>query len=200
MCATMRKASGELFIFDLGNVLVRNITVLPAIAGELGLPLDTLEEDYRLYENAMMAGLFPIEAYYRHLADRFGVTVSGDIFKRHFHPLVNGPVLSMVDSLRARRGRCVIGSNTFRSHWDFIYETGLADHFDAAYASHLIHAVKPCKAFFATVLALENADRRHAHHFDDSRDNVVGAASLGLDAFLYSGNDDELEAFLGSFS
>ena len=38
MCATMRKASGELFIFDLGNVLVRNITVLPAIAGELGLP------------------------------------------------------------------------------------------------------------------------------------------------------------------
>ena len=100
----------ELVIFDLGGVLVRGIGIVDRMAEELAVDRQALKADYLLHLDAMMAGLFPVEAYYRHLEERFCVKVEGDLFRRAFKPTVNDRMLELVDTLCGDGMRCVIGS------------------------------------------------------------------------------------------
>lgn len=190
--------SNDLVIFDLGGVIVRNISIIDSIARTLGIDEDGLKSDYALYEKALMAGLFPIDTYYRHLEDRFGVRVCQDIFRTHFKPVLNEPMLSLADDLRARGVRCVIGSNTYQSHWWFIDEMGIREHFDACHASHVIHAVKPCAGFFSTILAIEGRSVEETHFIDDLPQNVMTACLMGIDGFCYQDDDEALRSHLGA--
>lgn len=182
----------ELVIFDLGNVIVRNIEMLKTVAAGLGVDCGRLEADYRKYENAMMAGLISVQDYYRRLEHIFSVQLHDDVFRTAFRPVINAPVLELADRLRAKGQRCVIGSNTFSSHWPFIDEMGIRSHFDDAYASHEIHAVKPYEAFFALIMFREGFPAERTHFIDDSPANVAAAAAMGIDAYCYDDDDAAL--------
>lgn len=187
-------SNSDLVIFDLGGVLVRNIDMLSSISRELSIDESALRADYALYEKAMMAGLFSIGDYYRHMEDRFHVDIPCDIFRIHFRPVLNPAMTALADDLRSRGMRCVIGSNTFQSHWWVIDELDIRRHFDACHASHIIHAVKPEPGFFRTILAIEEADARRTHFIDDSKVNVDAASLLGIDTWRYDDDDDALYA------
>lgn len=187
----------DLVIFDLGGVLVRGIGIVDRMADELAVDRQALKADYLLHLDAMMAGLFPVEAYYRHLEERFHVKVEGDLFRRAFKPTVNGKMVELADTLCGDGMRCAIGSNTYLSHWHIIDEEGIREHFDAAYASFELGTVKPYAAFWAAIMCLEGVDATHTHFIDDSPANVEGAARLGIDAWLYDGDDEALWRHFG---
>lgn len=187
----------RLCLFDLGNVLVGNIQILPEMSRRLGIPYRSLEADYHLYERALMAGLFDIEDYYLHLEEKFSVSVEGDPFRECFHPEVNTVMVELVDRLRENGVRCAIASNTFESHWIHVYESSLAGHFDALYASHLIHAVKPDESFYRTILSIEDVSARYVEYVDDMVENIMAAGNLGISSCLYSGDDLSLWMHFG---
>ena len=189
----------ELFIFDFGNVLIKNITMIPEMARRLKTDEAALAADYALYEDSLISGLFPIEAYYRHLEDAYGVKIGEDLFRTCFHPVRNEGVFPVIDELRKGGNRVVVGSNTFHSHWHTIDELGISSHFDFCYASHLIHAVKPQESFFTYIMYMEGFTAGNTHFVDDMQENVDCASRLGIDAFRYTFNDSELRKHFGRY-
>ena len=122
----------SLYIFDMGEVLLLGVNVLGRLADEYGLDYAEFRKDYANYARPLDEGYMDPNDYYRHLEDRFMIRIADDPFAAFFDPVYNHPVLEMVDQLRSRGERCVIGSNTFKPHWDMLNGrySELAGHFD----------------------------------------------------------------------
>ncbi|HAF85340.1 MAG TPA: hypothetical protein DCG32_03020 [Sphaerochaeta sp.] len=176
----------DLFIFDLGNVVVRNVHMLGKISRRLGLDKEELRSDYRNYDFAMMDGTLPVEAYWEHVRTKFGSTVEGNPFAKDFTPHFNEEVVNLIKALRSEGKRVVCGSNTFAPHWDILERMGALALFDKSYASHEMGISKPARQFFEHVLAKEKAEAEKTYYIDDYEENIVQAATLGLKCLLYS--------------
>ena len=176
----------DLFIFDMGNVVVRNVHMLGKISRRLGLDKEELRSDYRNYDFAMMDGTLPVEAYWEHVRTKFGITVEGNPFAKDFTPHFNEEVVNLIKALRSEGKRVVCGSNTFAPHWDILERMGALALFDKSYASHEMGISKPARQFFEHVLAKEKAEAEKTYYIDDYEENIVQAATLGLKCLLYS--------------
>jgi hypothetical protein len=106
----------DLFVFDMGNVVIRDITTLEAIAAEYGFDFDELHEDYRHYVYPLMDGVITSDLYWDHVAHQFGIKVKGDPLATYFRPRWNEPVVEFIHTLRAAGKRVVVGSNTYAPH------------------------------------------------------------------------------------
>lgn len=176
----------DLFIFDMGNVVVKNIHMLGKIARRLGLEKEEFKADYHTYDFAMMDGTLPIEAYWKHVHTKFGIKVEGNPFAQDFTPHFNDEVVELIKSLRSLGKRVVCGSNTFAPHWDILERMGALALFDKAYASHEMGISKPSRQFFDHILAKEKADPKKTYFIDDYEENIVMASSLGMKCLLYN--------------
>ncbi len=176
----------DLFIFDMGNVVVRNVHMLGKISRRLGLDKEELRSDYRNYDFAMMDGTLPVEAYWEHVRTKFGITVEGNPFAKDFTPHFNEEVVNLIKALRSEGKRVVCGSNTFAPHWDILERMGALALFDKSYASHEMGISKPARQFFEHVLAKEKAEAEKTYYIDDYEENIVQASTLGLKCLLYS--------------
>lgn len=193
----------KLFIFDMGDVILLEIRTLMQLSRYVGTDYHDIRQDYGYYDRALMDGYMDPEDYYRHLEDKYQCTIKEDLFRKFFHPHINDFMLSVVDRLRDKGHRCVIGSNTFRPHWDYIktFEEKPLEHFDEAYASHLIHMSKPESAFWRIICEKEGFDYSDTLFIDDRSENTEAAAALGIDTLLYSGEDrnEKAKAFFSRF-
>lgn len=54
----------DLYIFDLGNVVIRDIETLDAIVDRYGFDLDALHVDYRQHVQSLMEGSFDPPLYW----------------------------------------------------------------------------------------------------------------------------------------
>lgn len=191
--------SMHLFIFDMGNVFLSDIAVLDGMSRILSIPECDLQSDYSALEHALMDGSMKVWDYYRHLEDKFGVTITGDIYADCFNPEVNTGLIDLVDEFRRQGIRCVVGSNTSDPHWKKIHrmEEKPLEHFDALYASHLMGVAKPDPAFWAHILREEKAEPQDTLFIDDLDENCRGAGSLGITTFRFSGEKavDRLRSF-----
>ena len=134
-----------LFLFDMGEVVIKKVRTLDKIAARYGLDYKELREDYGFYDRALMEGFMDPDDYYRHLEIRYGIDIREDLFRTAFTPVLNEFMIGIADKLRANGHRTAVASNTFRPHWDYILSMAdsPASHFDALYASHLIQRAKP---------------------------------------------------------
>lgn len=129
------------------------------------------------------------EAYYRHLELRFGRKVEGDIARRHFNPVPDEELLSVIARLKERGYRCVLGTNTFRPHWEKMMEEfpDVLSFFDRCYPSYMIHRAKPDPSFFRFIQEEEGVPFEETAFIDDRWDNIVTAGSLGMTTLYYQG-------------
>ena len=181
----------------MGEVILSDIRTLGRISESLGIGLEALREDYSIYDMALMDGYMSAEDYYDHLSRKFGIPrIEGDPFAAFFTPRVNRQMLGYVDRIRERGHRVVIGSNTFKPHWDVIlgYPDGPAGHFDSLYASHLIHLSKPEPAFFRYIAKEEGFALGDVSFIDDRRVNTDAASRLGMETLVYAGPDKDDKA------
>ena len=179
----------DLFIFDMGDVLVYNGVNFPEIASYLGLDEDVFMADYERYDIPLMEGWMDTLCYMRHLETEFGVRIDGNLFSEIYHPSVNTSLLPVLEKIRGAGRRAVIGSNTFRPHADVIaaLDEKPFSYFDALYFSHDMHITKPSLAFFRYILDKEGIDASASFFVDDREENIRAAESLGIRSFLYSG-------------
>ena len=179
----------DLFIFDMGDVLVYNGVNFPEIARHLGLDEDVFMADYERYDIPLMEGWMDTLCYMRHLETEFGVRIDGNLFSEIYHPSVNTSLLPVLEKIRGAGRRAVIGSNTFRPHADVIaaLDEKPFSYFDALYFSHDMHITKPSLAFFRYILDKEGIDASASFFVDDREENIRAAESLGIRSFLYSG-------------
>lgn len=193
----------KLFIFDMGEVILLEVRTLMQIAQYVGTDYHDIRRDYGFYDRALMDGYMDPDDYYRHLEDKYSCRIDEDLFRKFFHPHVNTYMLSVIDKLRKKGHRCVIGSNTFRPHWECIasFPEKPMDHFDELYASHLIHMSKPESSFWRIICEKEGFSYADTLFIDDRIENTEAAAALGIDTLLYAGEDkdERAEVFFSRF-
>ncbi len=191
----------KLFIFDMGNVFLTGIAVLKGMAGAFGIDEDQLRADYSANEHQLMDGSMMPDEYYRHLESVFGIAVEGDPFLDFFHPTIDEHVLNLCDMLREDGQRVVVGSNTFAPHWAYVKSmpSHPLSHFDALYASHIIHLAKPDTAFWKYICDTEHCSADETVFIDDLEENCQAAMSIGIRAFQYKGENrlERLCSFIG---
>ena len=178
----------ELFLFDMGEVLVLDGVNLPEIAAHLKVGKDELERDYDKYDYPMMEGWMDTADYMRHLESEFDVKIEGNLFRQIYNPRTNLQILPILGKIREKGGRLAVGSNTFLPHVERISalpENPLGT-FDALYFSHEIHLSKPSLSFFRYILGKEHVSPESVLFVDDRAENTRAAERLGIRTFLYS--------------
>ncbi|MCK9548803.1 MAG: HAD-IA family hydrolase [Sphaerochaeta sp.] len=175
-----------LVLFDLGGVVVKNITMLGKIARRYALEREQFFTDYRHYEFPLMEGAISEEQYWQRAAEHFGIDVTGNPFLDAFEPVVNDEMVRLIAKLRSSGVRVVCASNTIDSHWNILKGMGVLDLFDATYASHILGCAKPKKRFHHLILDAEAVDGAQAYFIDDSETNVMAARRMGLASLLYA--------------
>lgn len=180
-----------LYIFDMGNVVVKGIHVVEQTIELLGVDAQEFSRDYMYYDHPLMDGTLTCDDYYKHVEHVFNVKVPGKPFSDFFHPYLNEPMVAIIEKLKAQGNRIVAGSNTFKPHWDIIEKLGQDKYFDKCYLSHEMGITKPAKAFFEYILREENVAPQDVFFTDDYKENIDSAASLGINTFWYmKGFDD----------
>ncbi len=182
-----------LYIFDMGNVVVKGINVLDKTAELLSVDTQEFFRDYRYYDHPLMDGTLTCDEYYRHLEHIFNVKVQGKPFSDFFKPYLNEPMVRVIEKLKVQGNRVVVGSNTFKPHWDIIESFGFDRFFDRCYLSHEMGMTKPAKAFFEYILKEEKVAPRDVFFTDDYKENIDAAASLGINTFWYEKDFDDTE-------
>jgi len=191
-----------LMMFDMGNVVVKNITTIEKIAAFYHLPIHEFSEDYHKYEFPLMDGAITSDVYWKHVATRFGVSVEEDPLATFFKPEWNSFVVDCISTLRSHGKRIVCASNTYAPHWKILADNGFLSIFDATYASHELGVTKPGRQFFERILEQEHSKPSEACFVDDYLENVQAAEQLGIRAFHYADKDgvaadERLSAFFG---
>ena len=191
-----------LMMFDMGNVVVKNITTIEKIAAFYHLPLHEFSEDYHKYEFPLMDGAITSDVYWKHVAIRFGVSVEEDPLAIFFKPEWNPTIVGCIDTLRLHGKRIICASNTYAPHWKILADNGFLSIFDATYASHELGVTKPSRQFFERILEQEHRKPSEACFVDDYLENVQAAEQLGIRAFHYADKDgvaadERLSAFFG---
>lgn len=189
------------FLFDMGEVIIKGVRTLPQIAERYGLEYKEFRADYGLFDKPLMEGFMNPDDYYRHIENKYNIKVDEDLFLTTFNTTDNLPVLSLVDRLRARGHRAVVASNTFAPHWNKMINRpdSPLKHFDALYASHLIARAKPDVAFFLYILEREGVEASDAIFIDDREENIRAAESIGIRSYKYLGDDEELLRFMEEY-
>jgi len=188
----------KLFIFDMGNVLIKNIDVSEGCMKAIGPTVDLGDflKDYRHYEFPLMDGVMTDKQYWEHFQQTFGVKIDGDPIEENFFPEENTEVLSLVKQLRKEGNRVVLGTNTNAEHFNIVKAMGLFENFDRVYASHIMHCSKPLKVFYQKILKEENTLPQDAFFIDDMEENTKQAEKMGIKSFIYQGDNELLQKFL----
>ncbi|HCG63795.1 MAG: hypothetical protein A2Y31_11400 [Spirochaetes bacterium GWC2_52_13] len=176
----------DLYIFDMGNVVIRDITTLEAIARHYGFDFDELHDDYSHYAFPLMDGTIDSALYWNHVEHQLGIRVSGDPLVEFFRPRWNPPVVEILEALRAKGKRVVCGSNTYAPHWEWLRQHGFLHVFDALYASHEMGISKPSKRFFTHIMEKEQVAIPKVFFVDDYEENIVAAKAIGIESYHYS--------------
>ena len=173
------------FIIDMGNVLSRDVDIMPRIAEKLGLTVAQVEgftdDDF----NEMVTGALTAEEFWASFNKHFGTEVREDLMVTLFHPVNDARVERLIHELKAAGHRVVCGTNTIESHYRYHVEHGDYEPFDRVYASHLIRLAKPAPAFFGFILAEEGWRARDTFFIDDNPAHVDAARKLGIHSLLY---------------
>ncbi len=191
-----------LVMFDMGNVVVRNISTIEKIVKHYRLPTEELSEDFEKYQFPLMDGVLSASNYWKHVEHRFSVKIEGDPLAMFFNPEWNPFVVDCIGKLKAKGKRVVCASNTYSHHWEILHRNGFLSIFDATYASHELGVTKPSRQFFERILEQEHRKPSEACFVDDYLENVQAAEQLGIRAFHYADKDgvaadERLSAFFG---
>jgi putative hydrolase of the HAD superfamily len=173
------------FIFDMGNVLSRDVDVLPCVAARLGMPIGEITayagEDFA----DLLVGATTADRFWQDFNRRFGTDVREDLLSTCFRPANDPEVERLIVELKAAGHRVVCGTNAFESHYRHHLARGEYAVFDRVYASNRMGVAKPSPAFYHRILAEEDWRAGDTFFVDDRAANVEAARALGMRAFLY---------------
>jgi glucose-1-phosphatase len=177
----------SLYIFDLGNVIIDQVDIIPAVCERLDTDPEVFVTYYQARLDHLMTGTLSVQEFWSGYEIVSGTFVTEDLLHTCFHPVGNHQMVQLLGDLRAAGHRVVCGTNTCESHYSHIIESGMTGWFDAVYASHLMGSAKPDRRFFEYILEREGAAAHEVFFTDDLPEHVSAAQALGIDAVRFEG-------------
>lgn len=192
----MLKHTVKVILFDLGGVLVHWEGVKKLAALSSGAITEEqsrrffLESDWvKIFETGMCTP----EEFAEGVATQLKLPVSPDELLDEFISWDRGFYPGAVELLDALKPHFILVclSNNNVLHWKFLCETyGIRRRFHRLYPSHETGLLKPSREAFEGVLRDMNYGPAEYLFFDDNRECVEEARSLGLNAFQVSGVEE----------
>lgn len=126
------------------------------------------------------------------MGEHFGLEIKENLFITQFFPQTNHFILSIIDALKKKGHRCVLGSNTYPPHMEKVgnLEEKPLLHLDALYESWRMGIAKPSPLFFRYILEKEGVEAKDVVFIDDKLKNVEAARGEGITAFQYNSDDN----------
>lgn len=192
----MNQEKDKLFIFDLGNVVIKNIECLSKIARHYNISYDMFLSYYKKYEDDLMIAKLEPSLFWKLVEKEFKIRIKGEPFNEFFTPFLNDEIIDLIMDLKVKKYRIVLGSNTFAPHFTKELKVKISYLFDAMYASHEIKKSKPNLDFYNHILNNESYLPKDTFFIDDLKENIDAALKCNINAFLYQDNIEELRAFI----
>ncbi|MGI6433634.1 MAG: HAD family hydrolase [Sphaerochaetaceae bacterium] len=185
-----RTEQKTLYMFDMGNVIIKNIDTSDAIIDYYNLSKQEFLADIAAYEYPLMEGVLSSQQYWQHVEHKFNITIEGDPLADFFNPTWNRPVKELVERLRNEGKRVICASNTVESHYQTLMNFGYFSLFEKVYASFAMGLTKPSRQFFEFILEKEEVEAHQVCFVDDLLENVLTAQTLGIATFHYAPTDN----------
>ncbi|MFC1891468.1 HAD-IA family hydrolase [Thermodesulfobacteriota bacterium] len=192
-----------IFIFDLGNVVVKIdqqkiIDYWKTVIGDSACDAVNgfeVDEEYEKYEKGQIDSV----EYWKHFCKVCNCKLGFDDFNYGWCALYGGYMPGILETINAlsEKNRVIALTNTNNLHvnvWVRLYPE-ICDIFDKVYLSSEIGFRKPEKGCFEYVLKMENGSPDEVIFFDDNLENVSGAESLGIRG-VHVQNDDTVRKYL----
>ena len=176
----------RLLIFDVGGVMVDGFDVRPDIAAHLNIEPERCNALLKAADfQRLLAGRTSVTDYWRTFSELAGTDVNEDLWRTFFRPTRRERMYALVERLKEHY-RVVAGTNTLDPHYLVHQSQGDYDVFHATYASHLLHAAKPDRAFYDAIIQAEGVAPAEALFIDDLEVNADAARQAGLQALHFT--------------
>ncbi len=188
-------------IFDVGRVLIdydhQNLLK------NMDLSLDDMEEicrcifDNDIWQNQFDRGLLTVEEVTEKLVERSPQWEEGIRYALSHPermPLSRPEVMKRVDILRKSGYRTYYLSN-YSTYFFNIHakQTGILEYLDGGVLSAEVHYIKPEKEIYEILLQRYNLNPEECLFFDDRKDNIDGAKSVGMETFWVNSEKKVIE-------
>lgn len=114
-------------------------------------------------------------------------------------PITNTQIMDMIPVIKAikQKGlKLILASNTSLKFYDYYSAIDAMKEFDGFVISADIHHAKPDRAFFETLIDQYDLDPAGCFLIDDRIENSEGAASCGIDGYVFTGDIEALKDVL----
>ena len=176
----------DLFIFDMGGVLIRDYSIEGELSKFLGCKNALhYNETISLALRNHSEGKIDEKNFWEIFEKETGINVpktTDSLLGKFFHPVLDIPTLSLISRLKENGKRVVCGTNVIDSHYKIHNQKGQYKVFDKVYPSHLLHVSKPKLKFFDIICNAEGCCKNKVFFTDDAKINVEAALKDGLEA------------------
>ncbi|MDD4083797.1 MAG: haloacid dehalogenase, partial [Sphaerochaetaceae bacterium] len=166
----------DLFIFDMGGVLIRDYHIGPELNEFLGSK-DALNynDNVSLALRKHSEGKIDEKEFWKVFENETKIHVSetsGSLLGKFFHPVLDTATLNLIRKLKEKGKRVVCGTNVIESHYKIHNLKNQYEVFDKVYPSHLMHVSKPKSEFFDIICNKEKCCKNRTFFTDDSKINI----------------------------
>ncbi len=133
----------------------------------------------------IQTGEINAEELWKSFSENSGLTVESDYFYDYFNPKRRQGMYDVIEKIKSKGYRVVLGTNTIDSHYQKHTNNGDYDIFEKVYPSNLIGYAKPDPNFLQYILKAENVEAENAVFVDDSAENINSANLLGIHTILF---------------
>lgn len=130
-----------------------------------------------------------LEEYFQELASAVNRPVATVKKELNEEIKINQPLLVIVDQLRESGVKTAILSNDGSSLIAYMKEHNISEHFDQVFVSGELNMMKPDARIYKYVIQQLQVEPQEAIFFDDRQSNVDGAIRAGLQAQVFTSNN-----------
>ena len=182
-----------LFVFDMGDVVIRESHVWHDVFSNFGLDVRNIRE---LGANATLAvrnalvGKIDEKEFWSLVEKDVGRKLAWDgVLESSYscHPIEDS--IQIIRTLLSKGFRVVCGTNNIWPFYNRIKAEGFYDIFPKVYSSFRIGISKPDPEFWRFIAEQENVRLQDMFFTDDNRTNIEAAADLGIKTHQFLGAD-----------
>ncbi len=175
----------KMFVFDMGEVLIKNTNVIDEISKYLKIS----HEEFKFYAlkakiDFLQIGKISSIIFWNNFTKESNIEVGSDLFEKFFKPEKIKDMYHLINQLNNKYG-VVCGTNTIESHYNFLKNGDFYSVFKEIYASNNIGYAKPHKEFFEYIIKKEKVKPEEIFFIDDDVQNIKTAERLNINSFFF---------------
>ncbi|HIU51090.1 MAG TPA: HAD-IA family hydrolase [Candidatus Merdicola faecigallinarum] len=185
----------KIFVFDLGNVIVRPMSVKKLYEMlECKVSFENFYEYFKGDKSSddIHRGLISTEEYIKRILKFSGSDKNVEEFIGIFTgPIRNGlfkNTVELIDRLKKEKQKVCMLSNLRKIDFEWFSTQYDISKFDNLYLSYQMHLMKPDDEIYIEMIKDLGVSSSSIYFFDDSQVNVDAAKKLGINAYCVTGD------------